>query len=65
MDMFLSAVTLFLVANMAIVFTMLRRVDVNNASVIAWEQEQHSATVNSATPVAPVFSATLNTELAQ
>lgn len=62
MDMFLSLVTLFLVANMAIVFTLLRRIDLNNASVQAWEQTQV------ATDVAinqPVFEANLNTELAQ
>ena len=62
MDMFLSFVTLFLVANMAIVFTMLRRIDLNNSSVQAWEQEQavHVAHAPQAT-----FAAALTTELAQ
>lgn len=62
MDMFLSLVTLFLVANMAIVFTLLRRIDLNNASVQAWEQAQAATDVASNQPV---FNANLNTELAQ
>jgi len=62
MDMFLSFITLFLVANMAIVFTLLRRVDLNNASVHAWEQEQltHSTQASQA-----VYTQGMNTELAQ
>lgn len=63
MDMFLSLVTLFLVANMAIVFTMLRRIDLNNASVQAWEQEH--AVVEPAVISRPVYAPTFNTELAQ
>lgn len=62
MDMFLSLVTLFLVANMAIVFTLLRRIDLNNASVQAWEQTQVTTDVAISQPV---FEANLNTELAQ
>ncbi|EHR41294.1 MULTISPECIES: hypothetical protein [Alishewanella] len=62
MDMFLSFITLFLVANMAIVFTLLRRVDLNNASVQAWEQQQlaHSTQATQA-----VYAQGMNTELAQ
>ncbi|MCC5450660.1 hypothetical protein LMJ53_02785 [Rheinheimera sp. UJ51] len=62
MDMFLSFVTLFLVANMAIVFTMLRRIDLNNSSVQAWEQEQ---AVHLAPAPQTTFTAALTTELAQ
>lgn len=62
MDMFLSFITLFLVANMAIVFTLLRRVDLNNASVQAWEQEQSA---RSAQATQPVYAQSMNTELAQ
>lgn len=62
MDMFLSFITLFLVANMAIVFTLLRRVDLNNASVQAWEQEELAQSANTAKPV---YAQTMNTELAQ
>ncbi len=62
MDMFLSLVTLFLVANMAIVFTLLRRIDLNNASVQAWEQAQ---VVTEAVASRPAYNANLNTELAQ
>ena len=62
MDMFLSFITLFLVANMAIVFTLLRRVDLNNASVQAWEQEQFA---RSAKATQPVYAQSMNTELAQ
>ncbi len=42
MDLFLVFITMFLVANMMLVVTMLRRVDLNNPSVQAWEQ-QHAA----------------------
>jgi len=62
MDMFLSLVTLFLVANMAIVFTLLRRIDLNNASVQAWEQAQAATEV---TVAQPAYVPGLNTELAQ
>jgi hypothetical protein len=62
MDMFLSFITLFLVANMAIVFTLLRRVDLNNASVQAWELEQSA---RSAKATQPVYAQSMNTELAQ
>lgn len=62
MDMFLSLVTLFLVANMAIVFTLLRRIDLNNASVQAWEQAQAATAVASSRPA---YNANFNTELAQ
>ena len=40
MDLFLVFITMFLVANMMLVVTMLRRVDLNNPSVVAWEQQQ-------------------------
>ncbi|WP_213998739.1 hypothetical protein [Arsukibacterium sp.] len=40
MDLFLVFITMFLVANMMLVVTMLRRVDLNNPSVQAWEQQQ-------------------------
>ena len=43
MDFFLVFITMFLVANMMLVVTMLRRVDLNNPSVQAWEQ-QHAIT---------------------
>ncbi|MBV2129211.1 hypothetical protein [Arsukibacterium indicum] len=43
MDLFLVFITMFLVANMMIVVTMLRRVDLNNPSVQAWEQQQVAA----------------------
>lgn len=43
MDLFLVFITMFLVANMMIVVTMLRRIDLNNPSVQAWEQQQVAA----------------------
>lgn len=43
MDMFLSVIVLFMVANLAIVVGMLRRVDLNNDSVLAWELSQQYA----------------------
>lgn len=39
MDMFLTIIVLFLFANVAVVATMLRRVNLDNESVIAWEQQ--------------------------
>lgn len=62
MDMFLAVITLFLVANMAIVFTMLRRVNLNNPCVLAYEQQQSLPVVAS---VEQSFSTVMNTELAQ
>lgn len=50
MDFFLVAITLFLLANIAVSVTMLRRVNLHNDSVLAWEQQQaaalHSAPVH-------------------
>ena len=40
MDFFLVAIVLFLLANVAVVITMLRRVNLHNDSVLAWEQAQ-------------------------
>jgi hypothetical protein len=40
MDLFLLGTMLFLLANVAVVFSMLRRVNLNNDSVLAWEQTQ-------------------------
>ena len=40
MDMFLLGTMLFLLANVAVVVTMLRRVNLNNDSVLAWENAQ-------------------------
>ncbi|WP_423185201.1 hypothetical protein ACO1PK_08425 [Alishewanella sp. d11] len=62
MDMFLSLVTLFLVANMAIVFTLLRRINLNSESVIAWEQTHaDTPTVNAQLG----FNSSLDTEMVQ
>jgi hypothetical protein len=44
MDLFLVFITMFLVANMMLVVTMLRRIDLNNPSVQAWEQQQAAVT---------------------
>ncbi|MDX3775576.1 hypothetical protein QE250_15770 [Chromatiaceae bacterium AAb-1] len=53
MDLFLTMTVLFMVANMAVVVTMLRRVNLDNESVIAWEQAAaEQATPNAATSVA-------------
>jgi hypothetical protein len=40
MDLFLLGTVLFLLANVAVVITMLRRVNLHNDSVLAWEQAQ-------------------------
>lgn len=44
MDLFLLGTVLFLLANVAVVISMLRRVNLNNDSVLAWEQAQLAAT---------------------
>lgn len=43
MDLFLMGTMLFLLANVAVVISMLRRVNLNNESVLAWEQAQVAA----------------------
>ena len=40
MDLFLLGTVLFLLANIAVVITMLRRINLHNDSVLAWEQAQ-------------------------
>lgn len=40
MDMFLFGTVLFLLANVAVVIAMVRRVNLNNESVLAWELAQ-------------------------
>ncbi len=40
MDFFLAGTLLFLLANITVAVTMLRRVNLHNDSVLAWEQEQ-------------------------
>lgn len=44
MDLFLLGTVLFLLANVAVVITMLRRVNLHNDSVLAWEQAQLATT---------------------
>ena len=44
MDLFLLGTVLFLLVNVAVVVTMLRRVNLNNDSVLAWEQAQMATT---------------------
>lgn len=44
MDFFLLGTVLFLMANVAVAVSMLRRVNLNNESVLAWEQAQVVAT---------------------
>ncbi|MAD73573.1 MAG: hypothetical protein CML20_02000 [Rheinheimera sp.] len=51
MDLFLVFITMFLVANMMLVVTMLRRVDLNNPSVQAWEAQNATAVLQPAAAV--------------
>ncbi|WP_333607083.1 hypothetical protein [Arsukibacterium sp.] len=60
MDMFLSVIVLFMVANLAIVVSMLRRVDLNNDSVLAWEQAQQHAVEPHAVTVSTTSSMQLS-----
>jgi len=48
MDFFLLGIVAFLLANIAVVVSMLRRINLNNESVMAWEQAN---LVSPATPV--------------
>ncbi|WP_240220304.1 hypothetical protein [Rheinheimera hassiensis] len=50
MDFFLLGTVLFLLANVAVAVTMLRRVNLNNDSVLAWEQAQVAAVQPVAVP---------------
>lgn len=66
MDFFLIGTVLFLMANVAVVISMLRRVNLHNDSVLAWEQ-QHTATVHLApvqTLPRPAFDSTALPEAA-
>ncbi|MCC5853625.1 MAG: hypothetical protein JJU30_12350 [Alkalimonas sp.] len=42
MDPVIAALVTFLMLNLMLVSAMLRRIDLNNESVIAWEREQAS-----------------------
>lgn len=56
MDFFLLGTVLFLLANIAIVVSMLRRVNLNNDSVLAWEQAQIASTETVPAAPAPVYA---------
>ena len=56
MDMFLLGTVLFLLANLAVVIAMLRRVNLHNDSVLAWEQAQVAVTQPVLVQSAPVVS---------
>lgn len=43
MDPVIATLVTFLILNLMLVTAMLRRIDLNNESVIAWEREQASA----------------------
>jgi hypothetical protein len=66
MDLFLVGTLLFLLANVAVVVSMLRRVNVNNDSVLAWEQSQIATSVQpvSVQPATVVYQAPLLAEAA-
>jgi hypothetical protein len=66
MDLFLVGITVFLLANVAIVFSMLRRVNLNNDSVLAWEQSQVAASMQpvSVQPAAPAYPSAILAEAA-
>lgn len=51
MDLFLFATLMFLFANVAVVITMLRRVNLHNDSVLAWEQSQVAQVTPATAPV--------------
>lgn len=40
MDPIIAALVAFLMMNLMVVTAMIRRIDVNNASVLEWEREQ-------------------------
>jgi hypothetical protein len=55
---------MFLVANMMLVVTMLRRVDLNNSSVQAWEM-QHAAARLQQAPATATFTPVYDVSKAQ
>lgn len=57
MDLFLMGTVLFLLANVAVVISMLRRVNLNNESVLAWEQAQVATAQPVTAPALPVSTA--------
>ncbi|KKO50225.1 hypothetical protein VT06_01870 [Arsukibacterium sp. MJ3] len=64
MDLFLVFITMFLVANMMLVVTLLRRVDLNNPSVQAWEM-QHAAARLQQAPATATFTPVYDVSKAQ
>ena len=54
MDLFLLGTVLFLLANVAVVINMLRRVNLHNDSVLAWEQQQVTAQQSATVQPLPV-----------
>lgn len=50
MDPVIATLVTFLILNLMLVTAMLRRIDLNNESVIAWEREQ-AESVGAATPL--------------
>ena len=63
MDMFLLGTVLFLLANVAVVIAMLRRVNLHNDSVLAWEQAQLAAPVLVQTLPAPAATQPAYTQI--
>lgn len=51
MDLFLLGTVMFLLANVAVVINMLRRVNLHNDSVLAWEQAQFTSVTPAMAPV--------------
>lgn len=61
MDFFLLGIVAFLLVNIAVVVSMLRRVNLNNESVMAWEQANVASTaapIAQPQPIMPHFPAT-------
>ncbi|MEH8021949.1 hypothetical protein [Rheinheimera metallidurans] len=56
MDFFLLGTMLFLLANVAVVVSMLRRVNLNNDSVLAWEHAQFAVTAQPVTIELPAHA---------
>lgn len=63
MDFFLLGLVAFLLVNIAVVVSMLRRVNLNNDSVVAWEQTQ--ANLQSVVAVMPTPELTQYPALAE
>ena len=64
MDLFLFGILLFLLVNVVVVITMLRRINLHNDSVLAWEQMQQATAQPELAQPQPVYASAYMAEAA-